>query len=122
MRKILIVDDQPEVRELVDITLQVTDYEILHAENGEEALEVARAERPQLIIMDVVMPGGMDGLETTRILKSDPETAACKIVLLTAKSQQVDIDEGMAAGATGYFAKPFSPSELIKKVEEILGA
>jgi len=102
IRKILIVDDQPEVRELVDITLQVTDY--------------------RLIIMDVVMPGGMDGLETTRILKSDPETAACKIVLLTAKSQQVDIDEGLAAGATGYFAKPFSPLELMKKVEEILGA
>ncbi|MCX5799480.1 MAG: response regulator [Proteobacteria bacterium] len=121
MEKILIVDDQLEVRELVEVTLRVGNYQILQAQSGEEAIEIVRAEKPSLIIMDIMMPGGMDGLEATRILKNDPETKDCKIILLTAKGQQIDIEKGFAAGADDYFIKPFSPLELIKKVEEILG-
>jgi len=121
MKKILIVDDQLEVRELVEVTLRVGDYHILKAQSGEEAIAVVKAEQPTLIIMDIMMPGGMDGLEATRILKNDPETQNCKIIMLTAKGQQSDIERGLAAGADDYFIKPFSPLELIKKVEEILG-
>jgi two-component system, OmpR family, phosphate regulon response regulator PhoB len=121
MKKILIVDDQLEVRELVEVTLRVGDYHILKAKKGEEGIEIAKAEKPALIIMDIMMPGGMDGLEATRILKTSPETQDCKIIILTAKGQQSDIDRGFAAGADDYFTKPFSPLELIKKVETFLG-
>jgi len=121
MKKILIVDDQVEVRELVEVTLRVEDYQIFQAKSGEEAIEIAKAEKPELIIMDIMMPGGMDGLEATRILKNDPETKDCTIVMLTAKGQQADREAGLKAGASDYFSKPFSPLDLIKKVEEVLG-
>lgn len=120
MKKILIVDDQMEVRKLVEVTLRIGDYQILQAQSGEEAIEIANKEKPDLIIMDVMMPGGMDGLAATRILKNDPETKDCPIIILTAKGQQVDKEKGFAAGADDYFTKPFSPLELIKKVEEVL--
>ena len=121
MKKILIVDDRAEVRELVEVTLRVEDYRILQAKSGEEAVEIARAEKPDLIIMDIMMPGSVDGLEATRILKNDPETKDCKIIMLTAKGQEADREAGFEAGANDYFIKPFSPLELIKKVEEALG-
>ncbi|MCF6290931.1 MAG: response regulator [Desulfobacterales bacterium] len=121
MKKILIVDDQLEVRELVEVTLRVGDYRILQAVSGEEAVGIARSERPELIIMDIMMPGGIDGLQATRILKNDPETKDCKIVMLTARGQETDKARGQEAGADDYFVKPFSPLELIRKVEEILG-
>jgi CheY-like chemotaxis protein len=121
MKKILIVDDQLEIRSLVEVTLETEDYEIFQAKSGEEAVEIARLQKPDLIIMDIMMPGDIDGLEATRNLKNDPETSNCRIVLLTAKGQQDDIEEGYSAGAEDYFVKPFSPLELIKKVEEVLG-
>ena len=120
-KKILIVDDQSEVRELVEVTLRLEDYQIFQAKNGDEAIKLARAEKPDLVIMDVMMPGGIDGLEATRVLKNDPETKGCQIIMLTAKGQQDDQEKGFKAGADDYFSKPFSPLELIKKVEEVLG-
>lgn len=121
MKKILIVDDQTEVRELVAVTLRVEDYKIMQASSGEEAISIAKAEKPELIIMDIMMPGGMDGIETTRKLKSDLETKDSVILILTAKGQQADKQIGLDAGAYGYFVKPFSPLELLQKVEQILG-
>ncbi len=121
MKKILIVDDQLEVRELVEVTLRVEDYRILQAASGEKAIEIAKTEKPDLIIMDVMMPGGMDGLEATKIIKNDQETKSSTIVVLTAKGQLVDKQKGYEAGADAYFTKPFSPLELIRKVDEILG-
>ena len=82
MKKILIVDDQLEVRELVEVTLRAGDYEVFQAESGEKAIEVAKAEMPELIIMDVMMPGGIDGFETTRTLKNDLVTKKCPIIML----------------------------------------
>lgn len=122
MKKILIVDDQMEVRELVEVTLRVDGYEIFQAESGEKAIEIAKSEKPELIIMDIMMPGGMDGLEATRILKNDPETKDCTIVMLTAKGQQADREAGLKAGADDYFSKPFSPMALIDKIEEIFAS
>jgi two-component system phosphate regulon response regulator PhoB len=120
MKKILIVDDQMEVRELVDVTLRASDVTILKAGSGEEAVKISRKEKPDLIIMDIMMPGKIDGIEATRILKSDEATRGITILILTAKGQKNDKEKGFAVGADGYFIKPFSPLELIKKVEEVL--
>jgi CheY-like chemotaxis protein len=120
MKKILIVDDQKEVLELMEATLTMENYQILKATNGKEAVDIAKAEKPDMIIMDIMMPGETDGLEATLTLKNDPETSACPIILLTAKAQKDDIKKGFAAGADDYFTKPFSPLELIRKVEETL--
>ena len=121
MKKILIVDDRLEVRELVEVTLRVKDYQILQAPSGEAAIEMVKTEKPDLILMDIMMPGGMDGLEATRIIKNDPETKDCSVIMLTAKGQKIDREKGLEAGADDYFVKPFSPLDLIKKVEEVLG-
>ena len=121
MKKILVVDDQLQIRELVEATLRVEDYRILQAKSGEEAVEIVRAEKPDLTIMDIMMPGGMDGLEATRILKNDPETKDCIIIMLSGKGQEAEREKGLEAGADDYFTKPFSPLDMIRKVEEILG-
>ena len=121
MKKILIVDDRLEVRELVEVTLRVKEYQILQASNGDDAVSLAKAEKPDLILMDIMMPNGMDGLEATRMIKSDSDLKDCTIIMLTAKGQQTDREKGFEAGADDYFVKPFSPLDLIRKVEEVLG-
>ena len=119
MKKVLVVDNEAEVRELVRATLEVTDYLILTAENGWQALEIASRERPDLVLLDVMMPEGPDGLEICRQLKSAWNPSPT-IVMLSARAQKTDIEAGFAAGADNYFVKPFSPLELIHKVEEWL--
>lgn len=121
MKKILVVDDKVEIRELMEVTLRMGDYDVFQAKDGAEALELARKHKPDLIIMDVMMPGELNGLETTRVLKNDPEFEMCKIIILSAKGQKNDIMQGFESGADDYFIKPFDPLDLIKKVEDILG-
>ena len=122
MKKILIVDDQIEVRELVQVTLEIGDYQILTAENGQESIGIAEAEHPDIILMDIMMPGSdVDGLEACRRLKANPGTADITIVMLSAKGQESDLDAGRIAGADDYFTKPFSPIALIEKVEQVMG-
>ncbi len=122
MKKILIVDDQVEVRELVQVTLEIGDYQILTAENGQRAIEIAREEHPDIILLDIMMPGSnVDGLEACRVLKADPDTSDITIVMLSAKGQESDVEVGRAAGADDYFTKPFSPIALIEKVEQVVG-
>ena len=87
MKKILIVDDDPGIRELVDTTLRSEEYQIFQAESGEKAIEIARAEKPDLIIMDIMMPGGMDGFEATHTIKADPETKDSIILILSGSGQ-----------------------------------
>jgi len=121
MKKILIVDDQAAVRELVSVTLEIGPYQILEASNGDEALQKARDERPDLILLDIQMPGGkLDGLQVCRLLKGDAETRNIHIVLLTAKGQEWDKQAGQEAGADDYFVKPFSPLDLMNTVEKYL--
>jgi len=120
MKKILIVDDQQEIRDLVEITLRVSDYKILKASNGAEAVDMAKREKPDLIIMDIMMPGDINGMDAIRIIKNNTETKNTTILILTAKGQKEDIAKGEKAGADGYFIKPFSPLELINKVESVL--
>ena len=121
MKKSLIVDDDAGIRELVDTTLRSDVYQIFQAENGEQAIELARAEKPNLIIMDIMMPGDIDGFEATQMLKNDPETKNCQIIMLTGRGQEDGREKSIEAGADDYFTKPFSPLALIKKVEEVMG-
>ncbi len=119
-KKILIVDDEKDIRDLVEVTLLRSDHLVIKADSGDKAVEIARIQKPDLILMDIMMPGKIDGLEATRVLKNDPETRQCTIVLLTAKGQLADRQEGIKAGADDYFVKPFSPLELLRKVDQIL--
>jgi len=120
LRTLLIVDDEDGVRSLIRMTLDSDSLEILEAKEGHQALEVARAHHPDLILLDVMLPD-LSGIEICRELKSDPLMASTKIVMLTAKAQQSDLGEAEEAGADGYFTKPFSPIALTQKVEAILG-
>lgn len=120
MKKILIVDDQPQVQELLKVTLEIGNYHTLFAESGQQALRLARREHPDVMLLDIMMPDSdLDGLEVCRRLKADPMTADIAVILLSAKSQRWDIDEGLAAGADAYIPKPFSPVALLSKVEEV---
>ncbi len=120
MKKILIVDDQTEVRRLLLATLKKGDYHFIQASSGEEAIKKARDEKPDLIFMDLMMPGLVDGLEATKVLREDPDTRNSIIFLLTAKGQHMDKLKGVEAGADAYIVKPFSPSELNSLVDEYL--
>jgi CheY-like chemotaxis protein len=120
LRTLLIVDDEDGVRSLVRMTLDSGRYKILEANEGRQALEVARAHHPELVLLDVMLPD-LSGIEICRELKSDPLMASTTVIMLTAKAQQTDLGEAEAAGADGYFTKPFSPIALTQKVEAILG-
>jgi two-component system, OmpR family, phosphate regulon response regulator PhoB len=121
MKKILIVDDNKEVRQLVKTTLGTDVYKLFEASNGQKAVESASRQHPDLIIMDVIMPGGIDGIEATRQIKNAPETADCLVIILTG-SESDRSKEGFEAGACDFIIKPFSPLDLINKVEELLGS
>ena len=122
-KKILIADDEQPLRLLVRATLEDESgeerYEIIEAIDGNETLDLARKKRPELILLDIQMPG-LSGLEVCKILKGDPATADLMIVMLTAKGQQSDRERGLAAGADDYFAKPFSPLELLQLVDRVM--
>ncbi len=120
MKKILIVDDEEKVRKLVEVTLSIGELEILQASSGKEGLMKAREAMPDIILLDVMMPGRLDGIEVCRLLKKDPATKNIYIIMLTAKGQQADKKKGFAAGADEYFVKPFSPMNLMDKIDKIL--
>ncbi|MFW5648929.1 MAG: response regulator transcription factor [Candidatus Alkaliphilus sp. MAG34] len=119
MNKILIADDERALRLLVAGTLEIGNYNILETDNGIDALKMAKKERPDLAILDVMMPG-MDGYEVCKKIKTDPKLKDIKILILTAKGQQTDKIAAKEALADYYLAKPFSPAELLVMVGEIL--
>jgi DNA-binding response OmpR family regulator len=116
---VLIVDDEPNILELVRITLEDERVQVVTAADGAEALAVAVALRPQLILLDVNLPD-LSGLEVCRRLRADHGLAGSRIVMLTAAAQQDDIDRGRDAGADHYLTKPFSPVSLLSLVGELL--
>lgn len=121
LKHILIVDDQPEIRELVSVTLQIGPYHITTAESGEEALNSVRRTCPDLILLDVMLSDeGLNGLDVLRHIKQNPVTAKTCIIMLTAKGQGHDIEAARSAGADDYFVKPFSPLDLMLKIESVL--
>jgi len=120
MKKILIVDDEEKVRKLVEVTLSVGKLDILHASSGDDAIKIAREAKPDIILLDIMMPGRLDGFDVCRLLKKDPDTKDIYVIMLTAKGQQADKERGLALGADEYFVKPFSPMELMDKIDSIL--
>lgn len=114
---VLVVEDQPDIRKLIRMTLDYGDYEVHEADNGDLGLHMVHGIRPDLVLLDVMMPGSLDGYQVCERVKRDPRTAALPVVMLTARGQQADFDAGRVAGADAYLTKPFSPLELIDTVE-----
>ncbi|WEN42149.1 Transcriptional regulatory protein SrrA [Thauera sp. GDN1] len=123
MKKIiLVVEDQPEIRQLICMTMDYDGFEVHEADNGETGLKMVNALRPSVILLDVMMPGQLDGLQVCERVRADPELAHTPIVMLTARGQRSDIEAGQRAGCTSYLTKPFSPLQLIETVERLTGS
>lgn len=119
MARILVVDDEPHILKLVSFSLSKAGHEIFEAPDAMAGLKVAAEKRPDLILMDVMMPC-MTGFEALARLKADPGTAAIPVVMLSAKSQSYEQEEGLRLGALKYVCKPFTPKVLVQTVGEIL--
>ena len=118
--KILVVDDEIYIVHILDFSLGMEGYEVLTALDGEQALEKARAEHPDLIVLDIMMPK-LDGYETCKMLKADAGTKDIPVILLSAKGRNVDQKVGFEVGADDYITKPFSPRKLVERINTILG-
>jgi DNA-binding response OmpR family regulator len=117
--RILVVDDEVNITQILQFSIGAEGFEVLTAQNGEEAIEKARREQPDLIILDIMMPK-IDGYEACRILKANPLTRHIPVVLLTAKGREIDKRLGYEVGATDYIVKPFSPNKLIERIHRLL--
>ena len=122
MNRVLIVEDQADIRKLIRMTLEFEAYEIHEASDGATGLRMARAVQPSLMLLDVMMPGEMDGLQVCQAIKTDPKLRDVKVVLLTARGQARDQEAGRAAGADEYLVKPFSPLQLIDTIERLMAS
>jgi DNA-binding response OmpR family regulator len=118
--KILVVDDEIYIVHILDFSLGMEGYSVVTALDGEQALEKARAEKPDLIVLDIMMPK-LDGYETCKRLKADDATRAIPVILLSAKGRNVDQKVGFEVGADDYITKPFSPRKLVERINAILG-
>jgi len=116
---VLIADDEPSVRMLVQATIDADGYNVIEATDGNEAWSLIQEHRPSLVLLDVRMPG-RTGLEILRAIKAEPNLVATKVILLTASAQESEINAGLVAGADFYLTKPFSPRDLLSKVDEAL--
>jgi DNA-binding response OmpR family regulator len=117
---VLVAEDDEDIRSLVSFRLQRAGYRVVEAADGEHALELAFERLPDLAVLDVMMPK-LDGYELTRRLRSDERTTRLPVILLTARAQETDVQQGFAAGADDYIRKPFSALELTERVEAVLG-
>lgn len=117
--RILVVDDEEDILELVRFNLSKEGYQTICADTGERAAEIARSEMPDLIVLDLMLPG-MDGLEVAKFLKNKPETENIPIVMLTAKGEESDVVTGLELGADDYITKPFSPKILLARIKAVL--
>lgn len=117
--QILVVEDEEDILELIEFNLKKEGYQVATATSGEKAIELARRNPPQLILLDIMLPG-MDGLEVCKLLKHDPATMHVPIVMLTAKGEESDIITGLEIGADDYMTKPFSPRVLVARVRNLL--
>lgn len=119
MAKIVVADDEQDIRDLLAFTLRFAGHEVLAASNGEEALLMTQAEKPELVVLDVRMPR-MNGLEACRHIKADPALSHIPVLFISAWGQESEIKSGMDAGAVGYVVKPFEPNQIILKVAELV--
>lgn len=119
MKRILLVDDHSDIRRLIRITIG-KDFDVLEAEDGLSGLEIARHQKPDLVVLDVMMPGDLDGLDVLDAIKADPELVQTRVIMVTARGQTRDFEEGMKRGADAYFIKPFSPLQLVAAIKTAL--
>ncbi|KYZ78253.1 ArsR family transcriptional regulator [Anaerosporomusa subterranea] len=117
--KILIVDDELSIRELIKFNLEKAGFSVLECGDGAEALQLVKTQKPELLVLDLMLPG-LDGIEVCRNLKSHRDTSGIPIIMLTAKSDEIDKVIGLEMGADDYLTKPFSPRELIARVKAVL--
>lgn len=117
---ILVVEDQPEIRKLISMTLEYDEFEVHESDNGTHALHMVKALRPSLVLLDVMMPGELDGFQVCSRIKNTPEFSNIKVVMLTARGQKSDFALGEQSGSDAYLTKPFSPLEVIETVERLL--
>lgn len=115
-KRILIADDDPVILRLLQVNLELEGYDVVTANNGQEAVDAAGAEKPDLVILDIMMPR-LDGYQACEQLKSDDATRHIPVIFLSAKAQQGDIERGKSYGVAEYLTKPFDPSELLEVVE-----
>lgn len=118
--KLLVADDEPNIVISLEYLMKREGYQVLVATDGNQALEMIQRERPALVLLDVMMPG-KTGFEVCQAVRADPELAAVRILMLTAKGRETDISKGLALGADAYMTKPFSTRELVDKVRQMLG-
>ncbi|TIC84085.1 response regulator [Nocardioides sp. GY 10127] len=119
MARILVADDDVDIRELVEFKLSTLGHEITTVSDGAQAVAAAKADRPDLAVLDVMMPV-TSGLEAIRQMRADPDLADLPVILLTARAQESDVESGFDSGADDYITKPFSPRELAARVEALL--
>ena len=119
-KKIVLAEDEPQIARLIEFKLEKEGYEVTWKENGEEALKAIKTDKPDLILLDVMMPV-MDGYEVLRRLKEDENLKSIPVVMLTARAQERDVVKGIDLGAEDYITKPFHPAELLARVKRILG-
>ncbi len=118
-KKILIVDDEPNILMSLEYAFKKKDFEVFIARDGTEAIEISNREKPNLILLDIMMPE-MDGYETLKQVKDNEDLAHTKIVFLSAKSKEKDVEKGLKMGADRYLTKPFSLKKVISEIEELL--
>ena len=119
MSRLLVVDDDPDILDLLIFKLERAGFDVTSASDGDGAIKAFRAQRPDLVVLDWTMPGA-DGLEVCAELRRHPETADVPVILLTAKAQEADLQRGLAASISRYMTKPFSPDELVRAVRDCL--
>jgi two-component system response regulator MtrA len=119
MAKIVVADDDVDVRMLVMLKLEHAGHDVVGVENGHDAVAACRSTHPDLVVLDLMMPG-MSGLDACQEIRSDPALAETSIILLTARAQETDVHAGMACGADAYVTKPFSPRDLALRVDSLL--
>ncbi len=120
IRTILVVDDNHDIRRLLRLALGGA-YDVLEADDGDKGLELVRKHSPDLVILDIMMPGTLDGLQVLEVIKTSPELKHIPVAMLTARGQANDCEFGLGKGADAYFVKPFSPLKLLQWVKETLG-
>ncbi|MEU4423393.1 response regulator [Actinoplanes sp. NPDC024001] len=119
MATVLVADDDADIRDLVAFKLEQAGLEVIAVGDGQAAVETARARHPDLAVLDVSMPG-MSGIDVCRTLRAEPGTAQMRIIMLTARVQEQDVEGGFSAGADDYVTKPFSPRELVTRIQTLL--
>lgn len=119
MKKILIIDDHSDMRRLIRITLGEA-FEVLEADSGDTGLAIVHKMKPDLVVLDVMMPGGLNGLEVLDAIKSDPNLKHIHVLMVTARGQAINYEDGMRRGADAYFIKPFSPLQVVATINKIL--